>query len=83
MTDIYFKCTFDVFVRLDEAAAQKMKSDVLLVVSSYVGNACGLVVKQLNDASTEASAYKAGEITTKYYSAGHGKKKFGSRSPNA
>lgn len=82
MTDIYFKCTFDIFVQLDEGAAQKFKSDVLLVVSAHVANACAIVVKQLNDVSTEKSEYKAGEITTKYISAGQGKKKFRSRSPN-
>ena len=83
MTDIYFKCNFDVFVRLDEGAAQKMKSDVLLVVSAHVGNACNVVVNQLNHASDENSQYKSGEITTKYISARQGNQKFGSDSSNA
>lgn len=83
MTDIYFKCTFDIFVRLDEEAARKCKSDVLLMVSAYVANACAISVKELNEASTELSGYKSGEITTKYLSARQGEKKFGSDSSNA
>lgn len=77
MTDIYFKCNFEVFVRLDEEAAQKMHSDVLLLVSAHVANACNSTVKRLNDTSKESSSFETGEITTKYISARQGEKKFG------
>jgi hypothetical protein len=63
---------------LDEETAQKVESDVLLLVSAHVANACSSMVKQLNDASEETSEYEGGEITTKYISARQGKNKFGS-----
>jgi hypothetical protein len=83
LTDIYFKCSFDVFVRLDEETARKIEYDTLLLVSAHVAKACNSTVKRLNDASKETSEFETGEITTKYISARQGEKKFGSGSPNA
>ena len=77
MSNLFFKCTFDIFVRLDVETAQNIEHDVLLLVSGHVANACCIVVKQLNDTSKETSEYESGEITTKYISARQGNAKFG------
>ena len=76
MSNLYFKCTVEFFVRLDEETAEKIDGDVLLLVSGHVANSCNVMVTQLNDASKETSEYESGEIETKYISARQGNAKF-------
>lgn len=71
---LYFKCTFDCYVSLDEETAAKNKTGVLRV-SEFIGTHLANCISTLNKEQSAAS-FVSGEITTKIIIARQGKKWF-------
>ncbi len=71
---LYFKCTFDCYVSLDEETAAKSKTGVLRV-SEFIGAHLANCITELGKEQSDSS-FANGEITTKAITARQGKKWF-------
>ena len=71
---LYFKCTFDCYVALDEETAAKSNTGALRV-STFVGAHLANCLSEL-EKKQSATTFVSGEITTKVISARQGKKWF-------
>ena len=74
MANLYYKCTFDCYVSIDEETAQKTNTDALRV-STFVGTHLANCISELNKTSSPSS-FANGEITTKAITARQGEARF-------
>ena len=77
MVRYYFKCTFDCYVTMEEETLTKRFNNDIILLSEVVGRILANSLTQLETISHNELKFKEGEITTKYYPAGQGVKRFG------
>ena len=74
MANLYYKCTFDCYVSIDEETAMKTRTDALRV-STFVGVHLANCISELNKTNS-SSSFANGEITTKTITARQGEARF-------